>query len=322
MFDNRNMLFIVLIAICVAIVWILMTISSKRNTATVRIRDIAKEQATIEIDDTNTKKKSTAALFTKALRRNRQFNTFYETLSTELYSIGMEEQVGLFIVVWIALIIMALFITIFLEFPVYICGMASVACAVIPLFFLKIRKNKRRDVLESQLVDALGIICNAMKAGYSFQHSLNTISEEMSDPIAREFKTTFDETMYGMSMSDALKNMADRTGSKYVQMLEIAVTIQLMVGGNIITILSNLSDSIRIKLALEREIKAKTASIKLSGIMVGVIPIVLLFVMQFINPDYTTILFTTTFGNILLAVMIVLEIVGFFLINKMSKIKF
>ncbi len=175
---------------------------------------------------------------------------------------------------------------------------------------------------EKQLPPAIDIICNALKAGYTFQLAMNTVAKELEDPISEEFLMAFSETQYGVPLSTALKNVAKRTASKDIELLEVAVSVQTNVGGNMIEILQNISRSLREKHDLEADIQAKTASGKLTGILLAVLPIFLLIALSFLNPEYVSLFLNERNGRLMLAFAAGWELLGFLVIRKKLNVKY
>ena len=132
----------------------------------------------------------------------------------------------------------------------------------------------------------------------------------------------FSETQYGVPLSTALKNVAKRTASKDIELLEVAVSVQTNVGGNMIERLQNISRSLREKHDLEADIQAKTASGKLTGILLAVLPIFLLIALSFLNPEYVSLFLNERNGRLMLAFAAGWELLGFLVIRKKLNVKY
>jgi tight adherence protein B len=123
-------------------------------------------------------------------------------------------------------------------------------------------------------------------------------------------------------LSTALKNVAKRTASKDIELLEVAVSVQTNVGGNMIEILQNISRSLREKHDLEADIQAKTASGKLTGILLAVLPVFLLIALSFLNPEYVSLFLNERNGRLMLAFAAGWELLGFLVIRKILNVKY
>lgn len=256
------------------------------------------------------------------LSSNRHLSQVMLSVSNELEAAGLGDDPIRLILVWIIMTIVIPMIESLLNIRLMLIVITIIVSAVGPLLYIYIRKKHRLTAFEKQLPPALDIICNALKAGYTFQLAMNTVAKELDDPISEEFLMAFSETQYGVGLGMALKNMAKRTGSKDIELLEIAVSVQTSVGGNMIEILQNISRTLVEKHNLQEEIKAKTASGKLTGMLLAVLPVFLLIVLNLINPDYVSIFFADLTGKIMLGVAALWELLGFLVIRKILNVKY
>ncbi|MCQ2400820.1 MAG: type II secretion system F family protein [Lachnospiraceae bacterium] len=244
------------------------------------------------------------------------------TLENELYDIGVDIQVENFLIIWIFSAIILPLLMLLLNFNSMIAIGTAIVISVAPIIFIRLRRSKRRKELESQLIDAITIMCNAMKAGHSFQTAMNAIATEMKGPIADEFGRVFRETIHGMSIEESLKRMVERVGSPELEMLSTAVAIQRETGGNMSEILTNIAGTIQSRVIMRKEVKTRTSSGRVSGYIVGSLPVFLIIVLSVMNPDYCKPLFNTDTGRMLLAAGAVMELIGFIVIQKIITVKY
>lgn len=200
--------------------------------------------------------------------------------------------------------------------------MLMIIGAIAPILYMKSKQKKRRDIFESQLSDALMIASNCLKSGLTFNQAMDTISNECEEPIKSEFKRTVNEITFGSSQDEALEAMAERVKSEDFNLVVSAVSVQRQTGGNLSEILDTIAGTIRERYKIKGEIKTMTGQGRISGIIIGVLPIALLLVMSLINKDLIMTLFTTMIGKILLVISICLETIGAIIINKIVTIKF
>ena len=245
-----------------------------------------------------------------------------EKLENQLYDAGLRIPVMQFLGIWVGLALgLPLLLPLFGVNVLIALGVA-VVIAIAPILYITMRKKKRRQVLEGQLVEAISVLCNALRAGHSFQSAMNSIASEMTGPISEEFGRVFLETQHGMTMADSFERMVERTGSDDLEMLCTAILIQRDIGGNLAEVLENISGTVQARLNLKAEIKTRTASGRLSGYIVGALPIVILLAISAINPGYSQPLFTSKLGNMMLGIGGFMEVIGFIVINKMVSIKY
>ena len=144
----------------------------------------------------------------------------------------------------------------------------------------------------------------------------------MPAPIGIEFGRVCNEIRYGATLEEALNNMVDRVKSADLMLVVSAVLIQRTTGGNLSEILSTISNTIRERIKIKGEISSITAQGRMSGLIIGSLPIAIAAILMVINPEYMTTFFTTTAGNIMLIISVVMEVLGFFAIRKVVTIEY
>ncbi len=194
--------------------------------------------------------------------------------------------------------------------------------AFLPIFYIKIKKGKRIKAFEAQLGDTLIMMCNGLRSGFSFQQAMENVASDMPAPIGIEFGRVCNEIKYGATMEEALNNMVDRVKSPDLMLVVSAVLIQRTTGGNLSEILTTISETIRDRIKIKGEINSITAQGRMSGMIIGALPICIAVVLMVVNPDYMQTFFNTSAGNIMLVVSVVMEIIGFFAIRKVVTIEY
>jgi tight adherence protein B len=189
--------------------------------------------------------------------------------------------------------------------------------ACIPYVSLVQRIGTRRKAIESQLVDALSMMANALRSGYSFLQSMEVAVHEMPQPISGEFDQVLRECRVNITIDEALNNLVVRTGSADLDMAVTAINIQRQVGGNLGEVLDTVSSTIRERLRLRGEVRTMTAQQRYSAFIVGALPIVLILIMWLMNPSYIRPMFTSTGGRLALVLCAILELIGSLIIRKL-----
>ena len=151
---------------------------------------------------------------------------------------------------------------------------------------------------------------------------MENVANDMPAPIGMEFGRVCNEIRYGATMEEALNNMAERVKSPDLMLVVSAVLIQRTTGGNLSEILSTISETIRDRIKIKGEISSTTAQGRMSGIIIGALPIGIAVILMVINPEYMSTFFTTTVGNIMLTVSVIMEILGFLAIRKVVTIEY
>ena len=197
---------------------------------------------------------------------------------------------------------------------------AGIVAAGLPLLYLVRKRAKRLRRFEEQLPEALDLISRALKAGHAFPTGLKMVADEMSDPIASEFRLTHDEVNFGVSMQQALMALGTRTPSTDLRYFVIAVLIQRETGGNLTEVLGNLSRLIRERLKLFGKIRVLSAEGRLSGWILSLLPFVLAAVINAINPKFMQVLWTDPAGHKLVLLALVMMVLGIFTMRKIIRI--
>ncbi len=228
-----------------------------------------------------------------------------------------EEFVTLILIVSAGFFFLALLIlqNIFLALIFSLIGL------VIPRFYINFSKAQRITKFNNQISDTLVMMANSLRAGFSFIQVMDLVSKEMSPPISKEFGRTFREINLGTPTEEALENLNQRVGSQDLEMTVTAVLIQRQVGGNLAEILENISETIRERVRIKGEIKTLTAQGRISGLIIGLLPLALLGFLVMINPSYVTLLFNHPVGLMMLGGAVLAEIIGIFLIRRIINIK-
>ena len=192
---------------------------------------------------------------------------------------------------------------------------------VIPWVWLGFMKKRRYKAFNSQLPDTLQLISGSLAAGLSLAQSIDTIVREGGEPVRTEFRRVLVETRLGVSIEDALDGVAERFDSKDFTWVVMAIRIQRQVGGNLAELLDTVAATIREREYLRRQVKALSAEGRLSGYILTGLPILVGFYMSFANPDYASLLYTTTPGFICLGVAAFLLILGSVAMAKLAKVE-
>ena len=192
---------------------------------------------------------------------------------------------------------------------------------IIPELIIGIKKSKRMGKINSELPEALNIISNGLRAGFSFNQALATVITEISGPISEEFKKVLRDNSLGKPLEEALTNMSERTDDEDLDMVITALIIQRQVGGNLAEILDTISHTIRERIRIKSEIKTLTAQGRISGGIVSLLPIALALALSVISPGYLTVLFTTFIGKFMVVIGVVMQLIGIFILTRLVDIK-
>jgi tight adherence protein B len=193
--------------------------------------------------------------------------------------------------------------------------------AIVPQVYLKSAKARRVKKFNDQLGDALMIMANSLRAGFSFLQTMDSLSKELAPPISVEFGRALKEMRLGTPTEEALHNMTQRIESDDLELIVTAVNIQRQVGGNLAQILDNIATTINERVRIKGEIKTLTAQGRISGTIVALLPVFLMLVISLMNPPYIGLLFSHPVGFMLLGAAIVSEFIGIMMIKKVVNVE-
>ncbi|MFZ6816074.1 type II secretion system F family protein [Undibacterium sp. Rencai35W] len=218
-----------------------------------------------------------------------------------------------------ATIIVPILLLLLTRNPLVAIG-GAVICLFGPGFVHKRLKTNRRKSLIRQLPDTLDSLVGALRSGMSLQQALGLLSEQLPKPSNQEFGLVVRKLRMGVSLDDVLEELEKRIESQEYTMFTTSMRIAREVGGNLTESLERLADTMRKKLAMEDKIDALTSQGKLQGIIVGCLPLFLMWVLNIMEPESMAPLFNTLMGYMVLFVIFLLEFIGFILIRKIVKI--
>jgi tight adherence protein B len=196
----------------------------------------------------------------------------------------------------------------------------AVFVALCPFIKLRIKKSRRIKRFQKQLPDALDLIARALKAGHAFTSGLKLAADELKDPLGSEFTETIDEINFGVSVSDALKNLTKRIDCPDLKFFAVSVILQRETGGNLAEIMESLASLIRKRFKFEGKVKVLSAEGRFSAAVLLALPIVIGVLVRLLNPEYIEILFQEPAGRISMAVALVSMTFGYVVIRRMIKI--
>jgi tight adherence protein B len=212
-------------------------------------------------------------------------------------------------------------VTALLHQPFVIGAVAGAGAAALPLAWVRRRRAKRLAQLELQLPDALDLLARALRAGHAFGAGLQMIGEEMSEPIAGEFKLVHDEVNYGVSLDQALGNLALRVPVTDLRYFVVAVLIQRESGGNLTEVLTNLSRLIRQRLKLMWHVRVLSAEGRMSAWLLSLLPFAIGGLMSVFNPEFMAPLWNDPLGVSIVRGMLVSMFFGVLLLRKIIRIR-
>jgi len=243
---------------------------------------------------------------------------FEDSLALSGIHISAQEYVAL----WVFLTLGPGLVGIMLNMDlVAVLGICVVGFAIPPIMVQRSR-SKQQQLFNKQLGESLTIMSNCMRSGYSFQQAMHSISKEMQPPVSTEFGRVVREINYCATLEQALNNMSQRVNSKDFDLLISAVITSAQVGANLSEILDTISETITDRIRLREEVRVFSAQGRMSGIIIGLLPVFVILFLMILNPTYLTDFVNHPIGKLLLIASVFLEVIGFILINRIVDIKY
>lgn len=199
--------------------------------------------------------------------------------------------------------------------------LVAASLMILPIFYLKQRQAKRRNAFTNQLPDVLTLLVGSLRAGYGLSQALELVAREVPEPAAKEFQRVMRGMSLGLPMHKALEGMADRVESDDLDLVVTAINVQYEMGGNLSTVLENISETIRQRVRVLREVRVLTAQQRMTGNILAGMPILLAVALSVISPGYFDAFFEEGWVRLLPLGAAVMMVLGFVFIRKIVNIK-
>ncbi len=256
-------------------------------------------------------------LLGRVVPRRSNLQQIQENLNKAQVLMRAEEYVGVTAVTGLGLFLLITLIS--GSFLVGLLG--GILGLKLPGLLVEQKKNKRSELITNQLPEALNIISNGLRAGFSFPQSMSTVSREMEPPLAEEFDRVLRENRVGKPMDESLKDLLKRSDNDDLNLMVTALLIQRQVGGNLAEVLDNISHTIRERVRIKGEIKTLTAEGRISAVILALLPLVVAGVIAVINPTYVGTLLQEPLGLVLIVLAVLLQVTGVFIIRKIVDVQ-
>jgi tight adherence protein B len=201
---------------------------------------------------------------------------------------------------------------------IIIIGLAGAAIPFVHVFWMR---KKRFDKFLEHLPDALELMSRALTAGHAFSEALHMVSTEMPEPIAGEFRKTYEEQNLGLSLKLALENLTQRIPLLDLRLCVTAILIQRETGGNLAEILEKVAVTIRERFRILGDLKTLTTSSRMSAWLLCGLPIFVAIAVTIMNEEYMSVLWKDQRGHKLIAAAMLLQITGMLIVRKILNIK-
>ncbi len=299
-------------------IWLIFVgFTSGRIDARARRRQLlARTRGEVEAPaESNQRRRTTPRI---ALRRPRR--GALSTLVRMLQRAGIEMQPGQFLIITAVLAALLGGVGSTVAGSVGVSGGVAAGVAL-PLFWVKRRSGARRQKINAQLNELLQVTAGGLTAGQSFLQALSSAAEKLGEPLGSELRRMLNEVELGSTLEDALARLRERTQDDDLDLTIDAILIQRRVGGNLAEVLTNISLTIRERIRMRGQVRALTGQARLSGWLLSLLPLGLGSVLFLMNPEYMSVMHSTSIGRALVAGGLTAEFIGFLLMRKIADIE-
>lgn len=204
------------------------------------------------------------------------------------------------------------------ELPAIVGGLTF---AMAPAGVVAYLAARRRNKFVEQLPDAIDLMVSVLRSGHSVPQAVRSVAREAAEPLGKEFAQVMQRMNLGQPFSESLAQSVSRYRSEELDLIRRAVSIQAEVGGSLAELLDKTNLTLRQRIKLKRQVLVLTSQSRLTGLIVGFLPILLAVALEVLNPGYLNPLFTSDMGRLLLGGAFGLEILGLFIMKKMTEVK-
>ncbi len=247
----------------------------------------------------------------------RQFSASAEVELADMFIFASGQQ--LFIFNLMLLVIVPLFLHVLFQITVLTLA-GAILMLFVPRMFFGMLRRKRLMKFEEQLPDAFMLLSSSLQSGASLNMALENVVQQSPAPLSQEFGLLVKKLRLGVTLEDALVKMEERIPLPSFIMASSAVRISREVGGNLVETINGMANTLRRKKVMEGKIDSLTSQGRAQGIFMAMLPIFLAGILSAIEPEAMSQLYTTRVGLMVLTVMVVMEVLGFVFIKKITRI--
>jgi tight adherence protein B len=243
-----------------------------------------------------------------------------QRVARRLAGAGLEVTVAEWLLLRAGLVLAPAALGLALGGPVMmVLGLA--AGAVLPELWLRRKHSKRLAAFGAQLAETLSLVAGGLSAGLSVAQAIDTVVREGQEPMAGELRRALSEHRLGVGIEEALDSVAERMGSDDFAWVVMAIRIQREVGGNLAELLTTVSETLREREFLRRQVRTLSSEGRLSAWILGCLPVGMFVFLFFTRGDFVRPLYTTGVGLVLLAIACMLLALGSFTMSRMVKVE-
>ena len=277
----------------------------------------------LKVDDGGGRRKQIEDSLGKIEQRQKTKKKKAKSLPSRLTQANWKTKPQTFMIISVILAVIAGGIPFTLGLsPLFCLGLAVVVGFGLPRFILGAAINRRQKKFTSHFADAMDIIVRGVRTGLPLGDCLKIIAHESPEPLGGEFRKVVEGESVGIPLEICLEQLYERIPISEVNFFSTVLNIQKQTGGNLGESLANLSSVLRGRKLLAEKIKSLSAEAKMSAMIIGALPIVVMVIVTLVAPDYMTELYTTPTGHRNLMIGAAMMVMGTLMMRKMINFKF
>jgi len=314
-------------ALVLAVGIVLMSMGrSDSSRATEMLEDVTR----LDIDEIGEGLMRTGGRKTRRKATNRReeiLEVFYRIhllnrLEQSMWQAGLYMRVSEMLLIIVLMFGLGFTVAKFFLHDTIIALVISGALGAAPLIYIRFRRLRRMREFTIQLPSALDLIKSSLEAGHSLVRGLQVLVQEFADPLGGEFRTVLEQSRLGMPLTRALEEMLKRMPEEDLRLLVVAIKVQSEVGSSLAQIIGRLSEIVRTRQRLQQQIRTMTAQSRMSGMVVGLLPAIVLSIFSLVQPGYARVLFYDPSGVMALKLAIGLDLMAFLTIRRILMVDF
>jgi tight adherence protein B len=314
-------------ALVLAVGIVLMSMGrSDSSRATEMLEDVTR----LDIDEIGEGLMRTGGRKTRRKATNRReeiLEVFYRIhllnrLEQSMWQAGLYMRVSEMLLIIVLMFGLGFTVAKFFLHDTIIALVISGALGAAPLIYIRFRRLRRMREFTIQLPSALDLIKSSLEAGHSLVRGLQVLVQEFADPLGGEFRTVLEQSRLGMPLTRALEEMLKRMPEEDLRLLVVAIKVQSEIGSSLAQIIGRLSEIVRTRQRLQQQIRTMTAQSRMSGMVVGLLPAIVLSIFSLVQPGYARVLFYDPSGVMALKLAIGLDLMAFLTIRRILKVDF
>jgi tight adherence protein B len=305
--------FMVVITVIAGLWWLSTTSRRVRDRLTYDVRHLPDDQGIIR-EDVGAAESRLGTLASQT--------PLWGRLTTLVEQAGYEASQANEVLLWLGTFALVGGIAAWFRMGGIVWGMLSApVVGSLPYFYLLSKRHRRLKNFDQQFPEALDMMARSMRAGHALSGAIQTVGEQMPDPVGKEFGRLSEEMRLGLDLADSLSGLKHRVPTEDLAFFCTAINIQRNVGGNLAEILDRLSEVVRERFKVLRHARVVSAQHRWSAICVGLSPVAFAVFVGLINPGYFDPLWKSLLAPYLITAGLVLEAIGFLVIWRIAQIK-